>query len=330
MHALLICFAIVAHLLHKLAPGVVVLGTPKAALLGLVAAKICGFRHRILILHGLRSETATSFAKFLLGFFESVSSFVATEIISVSHSLRQKYIENGHASPTKVRVLGRGSATGVEIERPRSVRNAGQRKKIRARTHFELGLDPSKITFAYVGRITRDKGISFLIEALKVLELQGHSIQFLFVGENEDRHFLEVLTSHDSWRLVPWTANIHLIYASIDAICLPSLREGMPTVVLEAAAAGLPTIGARSTGIVDLIDHERTGLLVEPRDSESLASAILMLAQDPKLRENLGRNAWHYVARHFTQDQVLSRYHLFLEGLVTGSTRKANAQRSTN
>ena len=86
-------------------------------------------------------------------------------------------------------------------------------------------------------------------------------------------------------------------YAWALAFCVPSVQaadgdaEGLPTVVLEAMAAGTPVIGSRHAGIGEAIEHERTGFLVEGRDPEALATALRRLDDEPGLRQRLGGNA---------------------------------------
>lgn len=305
-------------LLSRKRPSVVVMGTPKAALLGLLAARLVGVEHRVLLLHGLRLETSLSWSKVFLVLIERLTAGLATRIIAVSPSLAEKYSTVGFASPGKIDVLGSGSAVGIDSKMFAPFQDTRKRQSVREQAMVGLSLDPKRITFGYIGRITHDKGISDLVAALRRLEAGGHSVQCLFVGEEEEgEKILHGLASIPLARVIPWTSEIGPIYCCIDVLCLPSFREGMPTVALEAAMMQIPTIGARSTGIVDAIQHEKTGLLVEQRDPLSLAEAMLRLAKNPKLRATLGKNAQNYVSKHFDQEDVVARYSKYLEQLVT-------------
>lgn len=303
-------------LLSQLRPAVLVAGTPKAALLALIASKLLGIRHRVLLLHGLRAETASSWSRVLLVLFERITAKSATRIIAVSRSLAERYAAGGFSPPEKMAILGKGSAVGIDESLFEPFLDITKQRSVRHHTLSGLGLDPEKITFGYVGRMTHDKGISQLVEALKLMAAKGHQTQCLFVGEAEDSDILGDLRFLPQARAVPWTADIGSIYCCIDVLCLPSFREGMPTVVLEAAMMGVPTIGARSTGIVDAIRHGKTGLIVDQRDPALLAEAMARLAKEKRLRDTLGTNAQRYARAHFAQSDVLSRYGRYLEKLV--------------
>lgn len=303
-------------LLSRKRPSVVLIGTPKAALLGLLAARLARVEHRVLLLHGLRVETSSSWSKALLFLLERLTARLATRIIAVSPSLAEKYATDGFASPHKIEVLGSGSAVGIDNKLFAPFQGAQKRRRVRQQALIGYGLDPERVTFGYIGRMTHDKGISDLVAALRLLEAQGHPVQCLFVGEVEEKNIHQNLASLPLARAIPWTTEIGPIYCCIDVLCLPSLREGMPTVVLEAAMMAIPTIGYKSTGIVDAIRHEKTGLLVEQKDPNLLAESMLRLATDQKLRAALGKSSQNYASTHFAQEDVLERYGRYLQQLV--------------
>lgn len=114
-------------------------------------------------------------------------------------------------------------------------------------------------------------------------------------------------------------------YESADIFVLPSIvdsrgfTEGLGTVLLEAIESGLVVIGSRVGGIPDIVKHRETGLLVEPKDSEGLAEAILMLADDEGLRERLAKNAKNYIERDFSWEEIGNKYERIYRDLVGGS-----------
>jgi glycosyltransferase involved in cell wall biosynthesis len=303
----------------QLRPTVVVAGTPKAALLLLVVSNLLRIKHRVLLLHGLRLETSSGWRRALLVQLERMTAASATRIIAVSRSLAQKYTDSGFAPLDKVTVLGDGSAVGIDPSIFEPFQDDKNRETVRFQNLNALGLDPRKITFGYIGRMTHDKGIFQLIWALKLMAEKGREPQSLFVGSEEDSKILDDLALLANARAIPWTPEIVPIYCCIDVLCLPSLREGMPTVVLEAAMMGIPTIGTRSTGIVDAVQDGITGLLVDQEDPAKLADRMTLLVNKARLRKALGQNANRYVRTHFTQTDVLRRYGNFLEQLVTAA-----------
>lgn len=105
-------------------------------------------------------------------------------------------------------------------------------------------------------------------------------------------------------RFVGFAEDPEIYLAASDVLCLPSYREGFGSAVLEAAAAGLPTIGSRIYGLTDAIVDEHTGLLVPPRDPLALAGAMARLANDARLRCALGAAARERALRDFGSTAV--------------------------
>lgn len=302
-------------LLKTLRPDVVAIGTPKAALLGLIASKLWRIPHRVLILHGLRLETETGILRRVLNLTEAVSSRCATVVVAVSQSLREQYQMLGFARRIEVRVVGKGSALGVDLNRFQKVGTPGARKSQRARTLSGFGFDPLVATVGFVGRINADKGVPTLLHALRLLKAEKVPVQALFMGDDESPLLRIKIDAQEGARYLEWSNDPLSVYSCIDILCLPSRREGLPTVILEAGALGIPTIGARSTGIIDVVADGKNGLVVEGQDPLALARALKTLVLDKKLRERLGRNAKLQVTKHYDQDKVLDAHIDFFESL---------------
>jgi len=152
----------------------------------------------------------------------------------------------------------------------------------------------------FAGRFVEKKGASYLIEAMRRLESEGRDLRLVLIGvgplANELKRAATALKKVEFIDWVPNTELRHWMRGAL-ALCVPSLQasdgdaEGLPTVVLEAMAAGTPVIGSRHAGIGEAIEHERTGFLVEERDPEALAAPLRRLDDEPGLRRRLGENA---------------------------------------
>lgn len=109
------------------------------------------------------------------------------------------------------------------------------------------------------------------------------------------------------------------------ALCVPSLRasdgdaEGLPTVAIEAMAAGTPVVGSRHAGIGEAIEHERTGFLVPEQDPEALAAALRRLSDEPGLRQQLGENARSAAVERFDMFKQSRRLEEKLLGVIAAS-----------
>ncbi len=170
-----------------------------------------------------------------------------------------------------------------------------------------------------VGTLHAVKGQRVLIEACAKLPNIGSGWRLHLVGEGEDRAALERrvkeldVTRHVVFHGACTREQVRAIFADADVAVAPSVptadgrREGIPVVLMEAAATGLPLVGSRLSGIPEIIREGETGLLIEPGDADALAKLLLRLARDPEERARLGKAARALVERDFALDRNLSR-----------------------
>lgn len=301
-------------LLCRVRPDIVVVGTPKAGLLGSVAAWIVRVPIRVYMLRGLRLETESGNRRRLFARMEWLTSRASTHVQAVSRSLADLYIEMKLAPARKVTVVGSGSSNGVEIGGPPSLPDG---KPCQDRP----------FTVGFVGRVTPDKGVDTLLRAAGRVTQRGTEIRVHLVGGEESRGYLHQallassLTSEQVTRTgqVPDPENQ---YAAMDVLCLPTLREGFPNVVLEAAVQGVPTVASRVTGCVDAIVDGETGRLVPPRDPEALSQVLLEWAADREIVRELGRCARERAAEQFDRQDVWRRTERYYAGLLALNERK--------
>jgi glycosyltransferase involved in cell wall biosynthesis len=156
-----------------------------------------------------------------------------------------------------------------------------------------------------VGRLTHVKGQALLIEAVAQLQVRGIQARLTLVGAGPKRADLEQLVNRlgVSEQVIFAGAvgqdHIKSIYRSADVFCLPSLAEGLPVVFMEAMALEIPVIASRITGIPELVEDGRTGLLVTPARLDQLVEALARLLEDPALRERLTREGRKKVLAEF-------------------------------
>jgi len=155
------------------------------------------------------------------------------------------------------------------------------------------------------------KGHRFLLEAVALLRQRGWQIQVHFAGEGSRKNELKALTAKlglgEEIVFCGFTADIPSFLATIDVFVLPSLYEGLGVAAIEAMAAGKPVIATQVGGLPELVEDGVTGFLVPPGDPEALASSISRLLSREGLMEQMGRNAWERVQRHFTMEQMAKK-----------------------
>jgi glycosyltransferase involved in cell wall biosynthesis len=301
-------------LLLRLRPTIVVAGTPKAGLLGTVAARVTGVPSRIYMLRGLRLETEMGIRRRVLEMFERLSALSATKVLAVSHSLREEFVRCGLCPGWKVIVLGAGSSNGVAVPSPHDEAEINEQA---GRLRVELDIKQDRPVVGFVGRLSRDKGLPVLLTALERLTGESET-QVLLVGPEEPLGFLTAAVRTGELQLdqVIWAgqvADVRPYYALMDVLCLPTKREGFPNVVLEASIQGIPTVASKVTGVVDAIVEGETGLLFTDDDPDELAKALRLLIEDPSLAEALGARAKNRAATLFSRSAVWTQTASFFE-----------------
>ncbi len=155
----------------------------------------------------------------------------------------------------------------------------------------------------FVGRLSRDKGVLDFARAFAALAAEFPDVHALVVGPDEEGlrpAFARLCAKHgERLHFLDYTTCPEDIMAAGDVLCLPSYREGFGSVVIEAAAAGLPAVASRIYGLVDAVVDGRTGLLHEPGDIADLTACLRQVASNPGLRCALGSAARDRAVRDF-------------------------------
>ncbi len=172
----------------------------------------------------------------------------------------------------------------------------------------------------YIGRLAPKKGLKYLIEAMAEVDT-GLTI----VGDGSERVRLERLATETDATVTfegeVEPDEVHRYYQSSAIFVLPSIEgEGMPNVVLEAMARGLPVVATDSGGVPTLIDDSSNGYLVSMRDSDALADRINRLLADEPLRKELGQSARTFVSEHHSWDALCSALEIYYERVSRSDT----------
>jgi glycosyltransferase involved in cell wall biosynthesis len=145
-----------------------------------------------------------------------------------------------------------------------------------------------------VAALSRRKGHHVLLHALAMCRAQDERAHLVLAGDGAERERLEALAAElgiaDAVRFDGAVGHdrVPSLYASADVFCLPSFAEGVPTVLMEAMATGLPVVATNINGVAELVDDEQTGLLVAPARADLLAAALARMTNDPELRARMG------------------------------------------
>jgi glycosyltransferase involved in cell wall biosynthesis len=176
----------------------------------------------------------------------------------------------------------------------------------------ELGIAPDELVVGSVGRLTEQKGYIYLIEAAsKVISILPN-VKFLIIGEGPLRRYLQeyadALRISNSFIFIGPREDLVPLYSAMDLFVLPSLWEGLPTVIFESMACGVPVIATNIPGTRELVRHGHTGWLVEPKDSKALAEAIIYALQHPDARDTIARTAAESVVPLYSMEHIANQY----------------------
>lgn len=295
------------RILISVRPDVVLYATPKASFLAAIAAAVSGVKSRMHLLWGLRLETISSYMKFVFWMTEWITMKLSTSVIANSHSLALKTSRLGLGPKVGIEVLGSGSSHGVDTLR--FSRNAFV-PELSAELRNFLNRT-SGLTISYVGRLHPDKGIEFLIESLKIAAAKGISLRLLIIGgedglgiENLNYSINKVFPVHFAGQV----SDIRPYLSVTDVLCLMSLREGFPNIIIEAASMQIPAIVSDATGVIDSVEHDVTGLVVRNFDITEFVDSVSRLARDDELIRRLGINARRRAVDLFEQEKVLALF----------------------
>lgn len=278
--------------------------TPKAGLLAMLAAWMLRVPLRIHTFTGQVWVTKVGFKRLLLKQIDCLMASLTTHNLVDSPSQRQFLLDEQVISPNKSTVFAHGSISGVDIGRFKPDQEA--KNSIRK----QLNISSEATIFLFIGRLTRDKGVLDLAIAFNSI-IAGDAHLF-FVGPDEQNMQIEIKhlmgSRSEYMHFIGHTDEPEFYMAAADVLCLPSYREGFGTVVIEAAAIGVPAIASRIYGITDAVVDGKTGLLHEPHDVNAIKSCMQNMMNNRALRLKLGEQARVRVVKEFNSKAMTQEW----------------------
>ncbi len=275
---------------RKLQPDLVNAGTAKAGLLAGLAAAAAGVPCRVYTVHGLRLETLKGVKRRVLMLAERISCRCAHRVLCVSESVRRRVVEFKLSDFGRTCLLGAGSFNGIHYER---FAPSPERRAEAATLRAALGFPAAAPVIGFVGRLTRDKGISELVAAFQLLQRHLPEVRLLLMGRYEEADPVpiavrEAIESDPHIAFTGYLSDPAPYYHVMDVLALPTYREGFPTVGLEAASAGKPVVSTFATGAVDAVIDGETGILVPVGEARALAEALRLVLEERALAARHG------------------------------------------
>lgn len=309
-------------LMQKEKPEMVHTHTPKAGLLGMIAAMLAGVPLRLHTVAGMPLLEKKGMTRKLLELTEMITYFCATRVYPNSQNMKKIIEANKYCQAAKLKVIGNGSSNGIDTTYfdPHFYTDHAK-----AELRSSLKISVKDVVFCFIGRMVADKGVSELIRAFNNVQTHLPQAKLLLIGPHE--RDLDPL-DEDSERQIAenpgiiwrdFQNDVRPYLAISDMFVFPSYREGFPNVVMQAGAMGLPCIVSNINGCNEIIRHGENGLIVPVKDVQALQAAMEQMTQNQELREKLKSNARPIITNNYDQqyimDELLKEYHLLNQEL---------------
>lgn len=271
-----------------------------------VAARVCGNVPFVLKYHAGSMKKNKFFLDILIWIYENIlikkTLRKAKKIICSSDFVRLNFLKDYSNKTVTI-------TPGVNIK------------------HFKPEKTNDQNKVLYVGRIEKSsnwKGIKYLLDAIKIVKERIPTVKLNLVGSgNYVDHYRDYSKDIGIEKNIVFAGPLRgkkLLdaYLKTNVLVLPSISEAesFGIVLIEAGACGKPVIGSKIGGIPYVIDDERTGLLVPPKNSEALAEAIIKILKNPKLAKKMGENGYKKVRKYFTWDKQVKKTKEIIENLI--------------
>lgn len=286
---------------YKEQPTIVHSITPKAGLLSMLAAWITRVPIRIHTFTGLVFPTSTGIKRSILMFMDKLTCGCATYINPESKGVAKDLKQFGITSK-ELHIIANGNVRGIDMEyyqRTDEVMRQSQLLKLNQGT-----------TFCFVGRIVGDKGINELVRAFDKLTQTYKDVNLLLVGSFENQldplseATNEILHNNQHISCLGEQPDVRPYLAASDIFVFPSYREGMPNVVLEAGAMGLPCIVTDINGSNEIIIEGENGEIIPVRDEEALFEKMRDWVAHPEEVRGMAQNARRMIAERYEQQLI--------------------------
>jgi glycosyltransferase involved in cell wall biosynthesis len=317
------CIWLLFQLFNREKPDIVHTHTPKAGLLGMIAANIAGVKIRIHTLAGIPAMAAEGRKKSLLESVEKWTYANATEVWPNSKGLRNFVVQKDLCSEYKLRIIGSGSSNGVDLERFN--RESLKENHLVAAT---MRIMPGEDDFIIlcVGRLVRDKGIEELVSAFLNSKIVNKS-KLVLLGAFEQEldplspETVQTIQDHPRIIQIDWSDHVAHYLALSDLLVHPSHREGFPNVILEAGAMQVPVICSDIIGNTDIVTQQKTGLIFPIKDAsvlkEAMEFAFIKREKMAHYAAGLYQEVVQNYDRKFVQKEIFSNYQRLISEVKT-------------
>ncbi len=292
-------------------PKIVHTHTPKAGIVGMLAAYVAKVPNRLHTVAGLPLLEATGIKRKILNFVEKITYRCATKVYPNSYGLKDIILENKFIKPNKLKVIANGSSNGIDTAYFNPNLFSEEEKKTLKKS---LKIEKDDFVFIFVGRIVGDKGINELVNAFNKLSAENKKVKLLLVGPFEDdldplkEKTKEIINTNTQIIWAGYQNDVRLYFAIANTLVFPSYREGFPNVVMQAGAMGLPSIVSNINGCNEIIENNKNGLIIPVKNQEAIYKAIKEMLLNNYMKESARKMITDRYEQRVVWQALLSEY----------------------
>jgi len=308
-------------IIRRFQPDIVHTHTPKAGLLGMFAAWLCRVPKRLHTVAGLPWLESQGLRRRLLRQMEALTVLSSTQVLVNSVGLKTILHAELPWIQKEFLVLGNGSSNGIDVNYfSLSEQVQDQARQLRS----DLAISKFDFIFCFIGRLVVHKGIIELVTAFDHLRKTNLNVKLFLVGPLEEGRetlpddTLRRIHAGEGIVLPGLVEDVRPWLAAANAFVFPTYREGFPNVLLQAGCMGLPIIATNINGCNEIIENGKTGLLIEPKNTQMLLNAMTRFISSSNERETFGLKLKESVLNNYSTDTIWSELLTLYQRPITG------------
>lgn len=301
------CLFQLIKIFKKERPDIVHTHTPKAGLLGMLAAKLTGVKVRIHTVAGMPLMVEKGFKLKLLTFIEKLTYWGAGHVWPNSQSLYEYIKEHKLTPEKKLHIIAKGSTNGINLSRFNKAQLSEESiAEIKEHIHYSA----ENIYLLCIGRLVADKGIVELVHVFTRLQKKYPPLRLVLAGDFESAldplpaDVLQQIESNPAIVHIKWTQQVEYFMQVASYFVFPSHREGFPNVLLQAAAMELPIICSRIAGNVDIVTHAQTGLIFNRANEQQMEEQVEYAINHPQEMKAMAQKLCNRVQTDYSRENI--------------------------
>lgn len=259
--------------------------TPNASLFASMGAWMAGVPVRLYCQWGIRYVGVSGVKRKMLKALEHLTCYLSTDICPASQKNLEYAVSEGLYRAEKAKIIGNGGTIGVDL----SKYNIEHKQECKDEVIAKYPVLKNKLIICSVGRLSRDKGSFELLRAFERLAQDRGDVALMMVGDTEGEmpEHLIPITKHERIIFTGFTSDVNKYMSACDVLAHPSYREGFSMVIQEAMAMQLAVVTTDIPGPSEVIEEGVTGILVRPRDVDSLYEGLKQMLSNKALMEQM-------------------------------------------